>query len=318
MPWGSSPRMRGALYGVGDPGVGFRIIPTDAGSTAWRSAGPARPWDHPRGCGEHIGKTYSWSHWAGSSPRMRGARSGRGPAGRPCRIIPADAGSTSPTPPNSPPVPDHPRGCGEHVSQRTLGSVSSGSSPRMRGALRPSKDQSLEPGIIPADAGSTQAVKGSEPGTRDHPRGCGEHSRWARWHSVPKGSSPRMRGAQGRHQRPCTPGRIIPADAGSTAPAPAPVRSPGDHPRGCGEHRQIRRLDDKKEGSSPRMRGARITLSRCSGTGRIIPADAGSTVYRVSCQDSGWDHPRGCGEHSTPSLGASSSAGSSPRMRGAR
>ena len=257
MPWGSSPRMRGALYGVGDPGVGFRIIPTDAGSTAWRSAGPARPWDHPRGCGEHIGKTYSWSHWAGSSPRMRGAQESALRWASACRIIPADAGSTPPgddaderdrdhprgcgehgpeegllaglvgsSPRMRGALPrvgsyvcrlriipadagstkmgwislseeqDHPRGCGEHVADAAELTASAGSSPRMRGARFPAYIGQRFQRIIPADAGSTQAVKGSEPGTRDHPRGCGEHSRWARWHSVPKGSSPRMRGAQ--------------------------------------------------------------------------------------------------------------------------
>ena len=310
--------MRGAQESALRWASACRIIPADAGSTPPGDDADERDRDHPRGCGEHGPEEGLLAGLVGSSPRMRGALPRVGSYVCRLRIIPADAGSTKMGWISLSEEQDHPRGCGEHVADAAELTASAGSSPRMRGARFPAYIGQRFQRIIPADAGSTQAVKGSEPGTRDHPRGCGEHSRWARWHSVPKGSSPRMRGAQGRHQRPCTPGRIIPADAGSTAPAPAPVRSPGDHPRGCGEHRQIRRLDDKKEGSSPRMRGARITLSRCSGTGRIIPADAGSTVYRVSCQDSGWDHPRGCGEHSTPSLGASSSAGSSPRMRGAR
>ena len=52
----------------------------------------------------------------GSSPRMRGARSGITGNGTPLRIIPADAGSTSLPAYTGVKVPDHPRGCGEHTA----------------------------------------------------------------------------------------------------------------------------------------------------------------------------------------------------------
>ena len=91
---GSSPRMRGALMHNEITCNGDGIIPADAGSTRRGSGSCRRLWDHPRGCGEHIGLYQRLPCQQESSPRMRGARSGRGgdrPAGG---IIPADAGST--------------------------------------------------------------------------------------------------------------------------------------------------------------------------------------------------------------------------------
>ena len=51
---------------------------------------------------------------------------------------------------------------------------------------------------------------------------------------------------------------------------------------------------------------------------RIIPADAGSTVFRLSVTVCLEDHPRGCGEHFFIAIISLSGWGSSPRMRGAR
>ena len=112
--------------------------------------------------------------------------------------------------------------------------------------------------IIPADAGSTQRQRVLLPQTRDHPRGCGEHSlSFARRHSS-VGSSPRMRGALVHRQRiKLFPG-IIPADAGSTVLPYSHALFKKDHPRGCGEHE--------------------AKLHRPLRGHGIIPADAGSTA----------------------------------------
>ena len=87
----------------------------------------------------------------------------------------------------------------------------------MRGALHECPAYQVEWGIIPADAGSTKAVKRKIGSDEDHPRGCGEHEARKRYLPSLPGSSPRMRGALY-----CKPGDygetgIIPADAGSTA-----------------------------------------------------------------------------------------------------
>ena len=70
-------------------------------------------------------------------------------------------------------------------------------------------------------------------------------------------------------------------------------------------------------GSSPRMRGAHLTILFRVNVQRIIPAYAGSTNhYRQQTEDFR-DHPRVCGEHFSHTLRLWSVSGSSPRMRGA-
>ena len=91
----------------------------------------------------------------GSSPRMRGApwKQSYTPSGQ--WIIPADAGSTLHMSPDAVFRKDHPRGCGEHGSMCMREYLSTGSSPRMRGALGRQDGIGRVEGIIPADAGST-------------------------------------------------------------------------------------------------------------------------------------------------------------------
>ena len=172
-----------------------------------------------------------------SSPRMQGALPSTENHSKHYRIIPANAGSTIPTPIHDLVCQDHPRGCGEHASTRPL-SASLGSSPRMRGAQLFKRFLLHMDGIIPADAGSTIDDDDYSDAGRDHPRGCGEHRGSADQAVHRYGSSPRMRGA---HQGPEHLHRvhgIIPADAGSTWPVIWLIATHWDHPRGCGEHRQ--------------------------------------------------------------------------------
>ena len=192
-----------------------------------------------------------------------------------------------------------------------------GSSPRMRGAPAYGTAHGAHLGIIPADAGSTNMVTEGCDLDEDHPRGCGEHSGEFLLIFTLLGSSPRMRGARVQQRTGVNPERIIPADAGSTTILPRYMQPCKDHPRGCGEHSVHSYRSATPPGSSPRMRGARCVGMHHSLAARIIPADAGSTpVGRVSAVESG-DHPRGCGEHCGLYVMATSTIGSSPRMRGA-
>ena len=131
------------------------------------------------------------------------------------------------------------------------------------------------------------------------------------------GSSPRMRGAPRTAGCTGVTGRIIPADAGSTRPCPWPRSPKEDHPRGCGEHYRPLKLVEDLTGSSPRMRGARTFSPAATSSGRIIPADAGSTCMARGIRYGCGDHPRGCGEHWNLPDGGCRKSGSSPRMRGA-
>ena len=151
--------------------------------------------------------------------------------------------------------------------------------------------------IIPAYAGSTSLLQTSLCFYQDHPRVCGEHLKKSTKGPENHGSSPRMRGAHGRHQEPPGLGGIIPAYAGSTFLASQDTHQEGDHPRVCGEHNSHNSLHSSIRGSSPRMRGALGNAIGITCWKRIIPAYAGSTSI-----------------HHDPYL---LFRGSSPRMRGA-
>ena len=167
----------------------------------------------------------------------------------------------------------------------------------MRGALSFLFEHRSSDGIIPAYAGSTRRLSSRMPPARDHPRVCGEHYFTRTANQQPTGSSPRMRGARfGIALQGVTAG-IIPAYAGSTAPAPPRRLTRPDHPRVCGEHPARASSRPARSGSSPRMRGAlELVLAGAERTG-IIPAYAGSTHPVPPNRAPTWDHPRVCGEH---------------------
>ena len=111
---------------------------------------------------------------------------------------------------------DHPRVCGEHFVPTIMGSVSLGSSPRMRGTLLDRMVAHRHAGIIPAYAGNTPDYTDACNYPRDHPRVCGEHLPALRLLLRLRGSSPRMRGTHRKPEdNPPTDG-IIPAYAGNT------------------------------------------------------------------------------------------------------
>ena len=131
------------------------IIPAYAGNT-----NVLRPmsdvWeDHPRVCGEHRYRVDHREGRRGSSPRMRGTRDDAVVVLGHDGIIPAYAGNTGRPSFNRSANRDHPRVCGEHVWTSVWNSVSSGSSPRMRGTREHGVGEDAFAGIIPAYAGNT-------------------------------------------------------------------------------------------------------------------------------------------------------------------
>ena len=191
-----------------------------------------------------------------------------------------------------------------------------GSSPRMRGTLRPAQRLRGVLGIIPAYAGNTKRLRQRMRSLRDHPRVCGEHLAKRNSPRRTSGSSPRMRGT------PVCDGKgglrlgIIPAYAGNTAPWAPAWPSTRDHPRVCGEHSISSSTSSGHPGSSPRMRGTPFMISWYSFVPGIIPAYAGNTVQAGAERRFRRDHPRVCGEHRLAELRIEHDRGSSPRMRG--
>ena len=150
--------------------------------------------------------------------------------------------------------------------------------------------------ITPACAGKSPA---SGPGcgkTGDHPRVCGEKTRYQNLKTTIQGSPPRVRGKV----QPAAAGnpaeRITPACAGKSGPISASGRAIRDHPRVCGE----KALHDggilPAQGSPPRVRG-KVVVSRnlCLLSG-ITPACAGKSELQALVLSGQRDHPRVCGE----------------------
>ena len=146
--------------------------------------------------------------------------------------------------------------CGEHfiISARGLGKT--GSSPHVRGALRPSATIGLGCGIIPACAGSTLFCHRFFGRFRDHPRMCGEHLPESAICGHSRGSSPHVRGAPSRSPLGAVNAGIIPACAGSTPHRRVLHAHRRDHPRMCGEHFCCTLSIWVSVGSSPHVRGA--------------------------------------------------------------
>ena len=112
--YGSSPRMRGTRHLMPYEPLAYRFIPAYAGNTLAGSISQPPRSVHPRVCGEHFPAPNTNYHVNGSSPRMRGTRTGQREAWRRCRFIPAYAGNTLPSCSYVYKPPVHPRVCGEH------------------------------------------------------------------------------------------------------------------------------------------------------------------------------------------------------------
>ncbi len=71
------------------------------------------------------------------------------------RITPADAGTTKEEDSGMRRTEDHPRGCGDNPLFFQVKNMTKGSPPRMRGQHEKSNTYLDDPGITPADAGTT-------------------------------------------------------------------------------------------------------------------------------------------------------------------
>ena len=175
---GSSPRMRGTLHGGSSSRSLRRIIPAHAGNSAPTISNPAPTSDHPRACGELDCRALNIRIVTGSSPRMRGTLQLTRVNDTYTRIIPAHAGNSEPVIDASAQPTDHPRACGELAQFSAELDTDRGSSPRMRGTQCPDPIFLAAVRIIPAHAGNSQTPQRRPSCCSDHPRACGELSRW--------------------------------------------------------------------------------------------------------------------------------------------
>ena len=130
-----------------------------------------------------------------------------------------------------------------------------------------------------------------------HPRPCGEHGHPRNLRFAALGSSPPVRGARATSEHPEIIVGLIPARAGSTFITCRANVKWWAHPRPCGEHIGIVASEAAVPGSSPPVRGARLSPY-------LLGLRAGA-------------HPRPCGEHADIMIGLAGMIGSSPPVRGA-
>ena len=153
---------------------------------------------------------------------------------------------------------------------------------------------------------------------RAHPRACGENSATSTASGTWAGSSSRVRGKRVGRRRIIWCLGLIPARAGKTVDGEVECRGFGAHPRACGENHEHARMNPFARGSSPRVRGKRVSGWWRRGVSGLIPARAGKTPSAPRKGRQSPAHPRACGENVELDCLALPGAGSSPRVRGKR
>ena len=278
---GSSPLVRG------QPSLSLafrfvlRIIPARAGPTWARIHWPPREPDHPRSCGANFDFRRTEQHQFGSSPLVRGQQMVTVNQQYKPRIIPARAGPTNFNSVHYYSFPDHPRSCGANVLSLSFLSVSSGSSPLVRGQLIAFHVLVRNARIIPARAGPTHTDYYKAHSIADHPRSCGANKARPILGETVSGSSPLVRGQRPERRIPRCRQRIIPARAGPTLRVIDVCGSTPDHPRSCGANVDGYYGSQCWDGSSPLVRGQPAVSHMSRAAMRIIPARAGPTSHSL-------------------------------------
>ena len=149
-------------------------------------------------------------------------------------IIPARAGFTFYSIPQSPVIQDHPRSRGVYGCFSVWTDLPMGSSPLARGLHDVANTRFGKFGIIPARAGFTSAQPPAWRRPRDHPRSRGVYSPTGSVRTLGSGSSPLARGLPRGYMNDMMDVRIIPARAGFTRLLQGRSRNYWDHPRSRG------------------------------------------------------------------------------------
>ena len=334
---GSSPRVRGTPAATRTCAHGRRFIPAGAGNAGAGAALHRALAVHPRGCGERHDRSFlpprvlgssprvrgtrlaghdyrhahrfipagagnapytprSWEEVSGSSPRVRGTPGSWFSTGSGCRFIPAGAGNATAAAQTAAAATVHPRGCGEREIQLAFAQQPGGSSPRVRGTRLRISRAGGQRRFIPAGAGNAEQTKS--------------------YSTTRVGSSPRVRGTLHRRFERGEIGRFIPAGAGNACPTRRAGCPETVHPRGCGERALNPAWVSGVGGSSPRVRGTRVSEAPAVCRQRFIPAGAGNATTAAPLTAPAPVHPRGCGERAIRRPFPNYAIGSSPRVRG--
>ena len=157
-----------------------------------------------------------------------------------------------------------------------------GPSPRARGRHEPPRLRQALKRSIPAGAGETQRVAHFPQLVGVHPRGRGGDRGGFVHHGCSPGPSPRARGRLSVPRYPGNADGSIPAVAGETTRAPAPVVLRRVHPRGRGGDSAMNDTAMARAGPSPRARGRRPHTGSDGFIAGSIPAGAGETTATLT------------------------------------
>ena len=167
--------------------------------------------------------------------------------------------------------------CGEQYLFQSTYKLILGSPPRVRGTEPHFHGLLRGHGITPACAGNSTPACAGNSKCGDHPRVCGEQQHGKTEHEFHVGSPPRVRGTE-EYLMACELAKgITPACAGNSGGITAAVAGTEDHPRVCGEQRNLQRLSKQSKGSPPRVRGTGLSDSAHRTPVRITPACAGNS-----------------------------------------
>ena len=166
---------------------------------------------------------------------MRGKAVGKSLRCRLLRITPAYAGKSLRIDSRGILSEDHPRLCGEKLSNTVSSLLTLGSPPPMRGKAAPETRRGGTSRITPAYAGKSHKILCIINDNRDHPRLCGEKSIRFSGIAFAVGSPPPMRGKVSDQFLSVNFHRITPAYAGKRSGTDLHRIENKDHPRLCGE-----------------------------------------------------------------------------------
>ncbi len=152
---GPPPHARGPPHPARVPGTGQGTTPACAGTTEGSCGHFRRERDHPRMRGDHQTFVLEVLGGEGPPPHARGPHGRHRAGGGWHGTTPACAGTTWAAPCRRGVARDHPRMCGDHVTQSMARSPTEGPPPHVRGPLPALNLSALPCRTTPACAGTT-------------------------------------------------------------------------------------------------------------------------------------------------------------------
>ena len=176
--------------------------------------------------------------------------------------------------------------------------MDTGSSPRVWGQGKIAQSASTGTRIIPTRMG-TRSQSLTQCGKRqDHPHAYGDKHKSFPVANTDVGSSPRVWGQEPLEVQLTNGYRIIPTRMGTRKNCAVRKHRYKDHPHAYGDKKSIPNTMWKKAGSSPRVWGQAISLSKSSTILGIIPTRMGTSEKLHFAYVLCGDHPHAYGDKS--------------------